>query len=226
MIEQLDSTRKWLDSKKGKTASDEDFAGLSPFPPPPHSRSLARSLSRALSLAPCAARTDARVGADRKKEIEKIWNPLVSKAYQVQAPSRPHLPSIHHVPTSPSIKPPPPPALLHRFRCLDVTRYSVPRFTPQTPTSTASSPSLCVSACRAGAGAEAGGTRSPRSQTTLVLMSCERGAASTGGASMGGTGASMGPRWINRLMDFPLARRPSHALADHDSRGCCRTGYV
>jgi len=28
MTEQLESTRKWLDSKKGKSASDEDFAGL------------------------------------------------------------------------------------------------------------------------------------------------------------------------------------------------------
>ena len=43
--EQLDSTRKWLDSKKGKSATEEDFS-------------------------------------DRKKELEKIWNPLVSKAYR------------------------------------------------------------------------------------------------------------------------------------------------
>ena len=45
MEEQLSETRKWIDSKKGKSADKEDFA-------------------------------------DRKKELERIWNPLVSKAYR------------------------------------------------------------------------------------------------------------------------------------------------
>jgi len=71
MIEQLDSTRKWLDSKKGKTASDEDFAGLSPFLPPPtlaHLRALSRAHSLLLPVLPALTHASAQIGKRKSKK--------------------------------------------------------------------------------------------------------------------------------------------------------------